>query len=315
MHWGHATTRDLLEWHHLPIALSPGDGSLDSFGCWSGCIIDLGSEARLFYTGVCLEGELRRASICQATSSDPDRIVWTKLSTGPIIDRTPVGIAPDMFRDPFVWREDGAWRMIVGAGTTDGRGTVLLYESADLDQWRFLGPILASDQVRHIPGADAPTWECPQLLRMGEHDVLIVSVVDPAPSIRPSHVMAFIGRLDHDLFLVDRGQRLTMGPDFYAPAVVRTPDQHWLLFGWSPRVTSWHLDGPILGRCAHVPAHRLARPGPAVVAGPGQRDDGGQTAWRSERTAWIGRPCDIVAARASGTRIRACDGVRARRGF
>jgi beta-fructofuranosidase len=234
MSWGHAETRDLLRWEHLPIALAPGHDGPDSFGCWSGCIVDDGSGARLFYTGVRLDGEERIATICQATSTDPMRLDWVKDRRGPVIGGPPGGVDPERFRDPFVWREDDGWCMVVGGATLDDRGVVLLYRSQDLDQWHLVGPILTSDQVDHFPDGSALMWECPQVLRFDDRYVLIVSVIDRAPAIRPSHVVAFEGRLTDDRFVVDGGRRLAMGPDFYAPAAVRTPDARWLLFGWVP---------------------------------------------------------------------------------
>jgi beta-fructofuranosidase len=225
-------SRDLLHWEHLPVALAPGDVGPDSFGCWSGCIVDERPEARLFYTGVRLDGVTRVATICQARSTD--RIAWAKDPSGPVVGGPPDGIVADLFRDPFVWREDGEWHMVVGGGTPDGRGAVLLYRSPNLDHWRYAGLILSSDQVDHISDGHAPMWECPQLLRIGDEHVLIVSVVDRAPAIRPSHVVAFVGRFVGDRFMVGDGRRLAMGPDFYAPAAVRTPDDRWMLFGWVP---------------------------------------------------------------------------------
>ena len=50
IHWGHATSTDLLHWESRPIALPPGDGDE---GCWSGCaIIDDDGRPVLFYTSV-----------------------------------------------------------------------------------------------------------------------------------------------------------------------------------------------------------------------------------------------------------------------
>jgi beta-fructofuranosidase len=46
--------------------------------------------------------------------------------------------------------------------------------------------------------------------------------------------MAFTGRLDGDRFMVERAERLGLGPDFYAPAVARAPDGRHLLLGWIP---------------------------------------------------------------------------------
>ena len=38
MHWGHARTKDFLQWEELPIALYP-DREYDKGGCWSGTAI------------------------------------------------------------------------------------------------------------------------------------------------------------------------------------------------------------------------------------------------------------------------------------
>src|SRR4051812_11081423 len=40
IHWGHAISRDLVHWTHLPLALAPTPGGPDEDGCWSGCIVD-----------------------------------------------------------------------------------------------------------------------------------------------------------------------------------------------------------------------------------------------------------------------------------
>jgi beta-fructofuranosidase len=234
MHWGHAETPDLVTWRNLPMALSPEDGTADEFGCWSGSIVDGGAMAQLFYTGARLDGDVRIQTICRATSRDPDRLQWTKDPGNPIIAAPPDGIAHDLFRDPFVWRDGTRWQMLVGAGTIDGHACVLRYQADDPGRWRFAGPILSSDEVDPAAGGDGPMWECPQLLRFDETDVLVVSVVDRAPGIRPSHVMAFVGRLGEERFVVDHAQQLGMGPDFYAPAAVRMPDGRCLMLGWIP---------------------------------------------------------------------------------
>jgi len=240
MCWGHAVSRDLLTWEHLPVALEPDADGPDRTGCWSGCLVlDDDGRPTIFYTGVARENGVRRASICLATSDDGMR-TWTKDANGPLIARPPRGIAPDRFRDPFVWRDNDGWAMLVGAGTVRGRATVLLYRSPDLRTWRYDGPFLtldaavASDPDLVVDDIDSTCWECPQLVRFETHDLLIVSVVDRSRRVRPAHVVAFTGRMLDGRFLVQRTERLGLGPDFYAPATFAGPDGRMFLMGWIP---------------------------------------------------------------------------------
>ncbi len=240
MRWGHAASSDLMTWEHLPIALEPGARGPDRLGCWSGSlVVDDSRLPMIFYTGVVRRQGMRVASICRATSRD-DLRTWTKDPGGPVIKRPPAGIRPDAFRDPFVWRDDEGWAMLLGAGTFDRRGAVLLYRSADLRGWRYVAPFLTTEDVvaaepfLAVDDIDSPCWECPQLVRLGTVDVLIVSVVDRAPAVRPAHVVAFEGQVVGQRFVVHHAERLGLGPDFYAPAMVTAPDGRRLLFGWVP---------------------------------------------------------------------------------
>ncbi len=69
--WGHAASRDLVTWDHLPIALEPDPDGPDALGCWSGCLVtDDGAEPTIFYTAVVRDRGVRRASIARAVSTD-----------------------------------------------------------------------------------------------------------------------------------------------------------------------------------------------------------------------------------------------------
>jgi beta-fructofuranosidase len=239
MHWGHATSTDLLHWEHQPVALAPGSAGPDSFGCWSGSlVVEDDRSATIFYTGAALQGRVRHQSICRATSIDGLR-TWTKDPQDPLIAGAPRGIRRDLFRDPHVWRDADGWAMLVGAGSTAGAARVLLWRSDDGRAWRLVGPLLTAEGVaaEHPDAAalvDSPCWECPQLVRLEGADVLVVSVLERAPTVRPAHVVAFTGRIVGDRFEVGRVERLGMGPDFYAPSVATAPDGRRLLLGWIP---------------------------------------------------------------------------------
>ncbi|STV34084.1 glycoside hydrolase family protein 32 [Klebsiella pneumoniae] len=50
MHWGHARSKDLVHWEHLPVALAP-EGPEDKDGCFSGSAVVDGDTLALIYTG------------------------------------------------------------------------------------------------------------------------------------------------------------------------------------------------------------------------------------------------------------------------
>ncbi len=273
VHWGHAVTSDFVTWEHRPVAISPDPDGPDAFGCWSGCVVDDDGGPTMLYTGVVQDGQLRRASICLARSSDGLE-TWVKDPGNPVIPGAPAGIAADSFRDPFVWKDDEGWAMLVGAGTIDGAGVVLIYRSSDLRTWTLGGRFLSASDLPDSRYAGGPCWECPQLLRFGERALLILSITNPAPGSRPSHVIAISGRIEDDRFLPEHLVRLDGGPDYYAPAAVIAPDGRHLLLGWIPedppeeassrdwagaltlpRVVSLRPEGGL----TQVPAEELAR--------------------------------------------------------
>lgn len=97
MHWGHATSRDLIRWQHQPIALAP-DTPYDKDGCFSGCAVDDNGVLTLIYTGHVWLGEPGddsqvREVQCLATSEDGLGFV----KHGPVL-AAPDGI--QHFRDP-----------------------------------------------------------------------------------------------------------------------------------------------------------------------------------------------------------------------
>ena len=54
MHWGHAVSRDLVNWEHVGIALFPTKRG-DQNGCFSGSAVEKEGRLHLLYTGICHE--------------------------------------------------------------------------------------------------------------------------------------------------------------------------------------------------------------------------------------------------------------------
>lgn len=225
MHWGHFRSPDLITWEELPIALAPTPGGDDADGCYSGNAISVEGRLVAFYSA----NRTGRwwQPVTTAESHDGGH-TWAKrpqlLIPEPPADTT-------MYRDPYVWRQDGHWRMLVGAALADGRGAALLYESDDLEHWDYRAPFHTGSPATT---ADGPAgWECPQYATFGDRGVLIVS--DWTPEGGPSHVTVHTGREESARFTATAPPaRLDHGPDFYAPALLKAPEEdRWLLWGWA----------------------------------------------------------------------------------
>jgi beta-fructofuranosidase len=224
IHWGHATSDDLVHWRDEPVALSPDADGPDRDGCWSGCtVVDDDGTPTLVYTG----GRGRDQLPCLATTTDPDLRTWEKHADNPVIEGPPEDVdvlsTDDWraeFRDHCVWREGDHWYHLVGAGLADGGGVALLYRGSNLREWEYVGPLLAGDLEDH-----GVVWECPELLDFGEYQLLHIS--------NYSNVNFFVGSadLEEPSFEVESRGRLDYG-SYYAPQSTTDDRGRVLSWGW-----------------------------------------------------------------------------------
>ncbi|MBV9356146.1 MAG: glycoside hydrolase family 32 protein, partial [Chloroflexi bacterium] len=123
IHWGHAVSRDLAHWRDLPIALAPTPGGVDADGVFSGCALDHGGVPTVLYTGVTRGPDGSRVELpCLAAADDDELRSWHKHPANPVIPAPPAGLDVLGFRDHSVWREDGQWYQVIGAGIRDVGG-------------------------------------------------------------------------------------------------------------------------------------------------------------------------------------------------
>lgn len=106
MSWGHAVSRDLLNWFHLNVAVEP-DRWYDTFGDWTGMIAVLSDDrVVMLYTGLTgRRDEMRQVFnlAVAANASDPLLRNWKKYEANPVL-RPPPGIGREDFRDPSpIW--------------------------------------------------------------------------------------------------------------------------------------------------------------------------------------------------------------------
>ncbi|KQJ92819.1 sucrose:sucrose 1-fructosyltransferase [Brachypodium distachyon] len=165
--WGHAVSRDLLRWRHLPIAMSP-DQWYDINGVWTGSatVLPNGTLAML-YTGS------TNASVqvqCLAFPSDPEDpllIEWTKDERNPVM-YPPTEIGERDFRDPTTaWRdpEDDTWRIVIGSKDAHHAGIAMTYKTID-----FVNYDLVPGLLHRVPATGM--WECIDLYPVsGKHGI------------------------------------------------------------------------------------------------------------------------------------------------
>lgn len=240
MHWGHAKSKDLLHWEHLPVALAPSE-AYDRDGCFSGSAIVKDEKLYLFYTGHFEEGDKRREVQCLAVSEDG--IHFEKSPQNPLIHEAQISGIADVaeFRDPKVMMHEGAYYMVVAAQTADQRGQILMFQSQDLLDWRFYSVLLEGNHKQgHM-------WECPDLFHLDGKDVLILSPIEMEPVAHAywnlNSTIAFIGQVDWvtGQFNIENAHEIDGGLDFYAPQTCLGPHEERLMVAW---MQMWQREMP-----------------------------------------------------------------------
>lgn len=225
IHWGHAISKDMLHWKHLPIALAPDPNGPDAGGCFSGCAVDHDGTPTLLYTGVYPETQ------CLAVSHTPDLAKWQK-HPRPVIAAPPPGLSLEGFRDPCVWKEGREWCMVIGSGFKDVGGAVLLYRSKDLLDWIYSGILFQGDAQVRKPLWTGTMWECPSFFRLGEKWVLILST---CASEGPLYTLYYTGKFQNGRFTPDGDPCFLdfgAGGCYYAPQTFLDEHSRRVIIGW-----------------------------------------------------------------------------------
>ncbi|MGB8193556.1 MAG: glycoside hydrolase family 32 protein [Chitinophagaceae bacterium] len=235
MHWGHATSSDMVHWKHEPIALFP-----DSIGMiFSGSIVidknntsGFGKNGQVplvaIFTHHDVKGEKAGANDFQKQSlaySLDNGKTWTKYSANPVL-KSP-GIRD--FRDPKVmWYEPGK-RWIMSLAVFD---RIHFYSSANLKEW------VKESEFGEKAGAHGGVWECPDLFSLMDDNgkqvwVLLVSI-NPGGANKGSATQYFLGNFDGKHFkAIDTGTKwLDYGPDDYAGVTWFNTGERRLFIGW-----------------------------------------------------------------------------------
>jgi fructan beta-fructosidase len=230
MHWGHTISKDLIHWEEQPIALYP-----DSLGyIFSGSAVADSNNTSGFgaggktpmvaiFTSHDPKGERAKRNDFQNQSiaySLDNGTTWTKYRDNPVVKNP--GITD--FRDPSVMWYEPKKKWIMTLATKD---CVTFYSSGNLKVW-------ARESVfGKQEGAHGGVWECPNLIRLGEKWVLIVSINPGGPN-GGSATQYFTGDFDGRTFTPDSKKLkwIDYGPDDYAGVTWNNTGKRKIFLGW-----------------------------------------------------------------------------------
>ncbi len=237
--WGHAVSRDLVRWTHLPDAFAPTPGGPDRDGCWTGCVVEAGGTFYAFYTAIPdFASEMQRQ--CLATSAD--LIHWEKYTDNPLPVVQPSGFGR-CFRDPMVRRESDGWAMIVGGELPDhAGGAAFLYHSQDLLHWEAQTPLCVGDAAQ-----TGSLFECPDFFPLGQTWALLTS--------SDAHTWWQTGASDAGGFTMTRFGPTDTGA-FYAAKTLLDDQGRRLLLGWVQETRSAEAQAAAgWSGCLSLPRH------------------------------------------------------------
>ncbi len=243
MSWGHAVSKDLINWEHLPVALEEYQHTEtgDSVMIFSGtALVDSNNTSGLCEGKDCLiaiytshvhkenQGIVQHQSL--AYSNDKGR-TWKRYDKNPILD-----IKRKDFRDPKVFWYEPQQKWVMALVVPD-LFVVQLYQSKNLLEWNLMSEFGKVGDTTRI-------WECPDLFSLPVENepgkskwVLSLSGGHPQGATFVG-MQYFVGEFDGTTFTSEQTQAryVDHGKDFYAGIVYNNLPERTVMVGW---VNNW----------------------------------------------------------------------------
>lgn len=210
--WGHAVSKDLLHWKHLPAVLHPQPELTNTpelrGGAYSGTALPYQGKLHLFFTRHVGDQARTWCREWTVTCSSDDGLCF-----GPeeiCVKDLPSELGQD-FRDPKVFFNGNGWSMLTGT-QTGNRAAISVHRSKDLKHWRYEGLFYIEEREKYRCA------ECPDLLMVDGKYVLIAGYHnDPRYTDQKRRdVRYYIGILENGRFVAQAQGLLDYGGDFYA---------------------------------------------------------------------------------------------------
>ena len=225
MHWGHAISKDLINWEHRPDAITP-----DALGTiFSGsAVVDTDNTAG-FGAGAIVaiytqNSDRQVQSIAYSTDNGRS---FTKYENNPVLTSD----ARD-FRDPKVFwhKETQRWIMLLAVGQE-----MQIFSSSNLKDWAF------ESSFGEGQGAHGGVWECPDLFELpvdgtNEKKWVLLCNLNPGGPFGGSATQYFVGTFNGKEFVNESPSKtkwMDWGKDHYATVTWSdAPDNRRIAIAW-----------------------------------------------------------------------------------
>lgn len=225
MHWGHAISKDLINWEHRPDAITP-----DALGTiFSGsAVVDTDNTAG-FGAGAIVaiytqNSDRQVQSIAYSTDNGRS---FTKYENNPVLTSD----ARD-FRDPKVFwhKETQRWIMLLAVGRE-----MQIFSSSNLKDWAF------ESSFGEGQGAHGGVWECPDLFELpvdgtNEKKWVLLCNLNPGGPFGGSATQYFVGTFNGKEFVNESPSKtkwMDWGKDHYATVTWSdAPDNRRIAIAW-----------------------------------------------------------------------------------
>ena len=225
MHWGHAISKDLINWEHRPDAITP-----DALGTiFSGsAVVDTDNTAG-FGAGAIVaiytqNSDRQVQSIAYSTDNGRS---FTKYENNPVLTSD----ARD-FRDPKVFwhKETQRWIILLAVGQE-----MQIFSSSNLKDWAF------ESSFGEGQGAHGGVWECPDLFELpvdgtNEKKWVLLCNLNPGGPFGGSATQYFVGTFNGKEFVNESPSQtkwMDWGKDHYATVTWSdAPDNRRIAIAW-----------------------------------------------------------------------------------
>ena len=228
MYWGHAITKDFVNYEELPEALSP-DKEYDEMGCWSGTAVVKDDRLYLFYASIVSSDTDRFGKQTVSVAYSDDGIHFEKYENNPVIREYPKEGSFE-FRDPAVIDNGDTYYLVMATGNDEAKAARLVYyQSDDLLHWDYKGIMVEWPNKKYC--------ECPSFTKYGDKYLLACSVCSIDST--ESHFSIMYGDFDGHKFTPLISKELNKGPDQYAGLSFLDDKNRHIIISW---ITGWHFE-------------------------------------------------------------------------